>query len=34
MREADLQPLELPVDCVRDRILRAVLMGMLRETDR
>jgi hypothetical protein len=28
------QPLELPIDCVGDRGLRAVLIGMLRETDR
>jgi hypothetical protein len=28
------QPLELPIDCAGDGGLRAVLIGMLRETDR
>jgi hypothetical protein len=35
MRKAEVfQPLELPIDCVGDRILRVVLIGMLWETDR
>jgi hypothetical protein len=35
MRERrSFQPLEGLIDCVGDRSLRAVLIGMLRETDR
>jgi hypothetical protein len=35
MREGrSFQPLELLIDCVEDQNLRAVLIGMLRETER
>jgi hypothetical protein len=35
MREGrSFQPLERLIDCVEDRNLRAVLIGMLRETER